>query len=119
MDSQSFIQSDLFEQFAEPLVAELVTLVSLGDEFDEFVSESVCPLVFEMVDRINNDGLWIRLNTAILMKTRLEHPWKVRAAALKVVLHMFNKLGERYLVVLNDTLSFLSESLEDEQAEVE
>ena len=32
---------------------------------------------------------------------------------------MFNKLGERYLVVLNDTIPFLSESLEDDSQEVE
>ena len=56
----------------------------------------------------------MRLNTAILMKTRMEYPWKVRQASLKIVEHMFNKMGERYLVVLNDTIPFLSESLEDE-----
>ena len=33
--------------------------------------------------------------------------------------HVFSILGERYLVVLNDTLGFLSESLEDENPEVE
>lgn len=32
---------------------------------------------------------------------------------------MFTKLGERYLVVLNETLPFVSESLEDENPEVE
>ena len=32
---------------------------------------------------------------------------------------MFSKMGERYLVVLNDTLPFLSESLEDEHQDVE
>ena len=72
-----------------------------------------------MNDRINNEGLWMRLNTAILMKTRSDHPWKVRQAALKLVEHMFCKLGERYLVVLNETMPFLSESLEDEHPQVE
>jgi len=33
--------------------------------------------------------------------------------------HLFNKLGERYLVVLNDTIPFISESLEDDSQEVE
>ena len=72
-----------------------------------------------MVERINNESLWVRLNVAILMKTRGEHPWQVRLAALKVVEHMFAMMGERYLVVLNETLPFLSESLEDEHPLVE
>jgi len=118
-DSGAFIQGDIFELLAEPLVAELVALSSLGKHFSPFVEDTVKPLVFEMVDRINNDTLWIRFNNAILMKTRTEYPWAVREAALKVVEHMFTKMGERYLVVLNDTLPFLSESLEDEHQDVE
>lgn len=118
-DNGAFIQSDIFESLAEPLVAELVTLQSLGDKFAPFIEETVKPLVFEMDDRINNESLWIKLNNAILLKTRIENPPAVREAALKIVEHMFSKLGERYLVVLNDTLSFLSESLEDENPEVE
>ena len=118
-DTGAFIQADIFEEFAEPLVTELLTLVSLDAYFDSFIENSLKPLVLEMNDRINNESLWMRFNTAILMKTRSEHPWKTRQAALKVVEHMFSKLGERYLVVLNDALPFLSESLEDEHPQVE
>lgn len=74
-DNGAFIQADIFEQLAEPLVAELVTLYSMGSSFDAFLEKSVKPLVFEMVERINNDNLTIRFNNAILMKTRAEHPW--------------------------------------------
>lgn len=118
-DSGSFIQTDIFEQLAEPLVAELVALNSLAPFFTSFIDDSLKPLVFEMLDRINNESLWIRMNNALLMKTRMEYPWEVRQAALKITEHMFVKMGERFLVVLNDTLPFLSESLEDEHPEVE
>jgi hypothetical protein len=118
-DTGAFIQADIFEEFAEPFVAELITLVGLDTHFDSYVENTLKPLVFEMMDRINNEGLWMRFNNAILMKTRSEHPWKVRHASLLLVEHMFSKLGERYLVVLNDTLPFLSESLEDEHPLVE
>jgi hypothetical protein len=74
----------------------------------------VKPLVFEMMERINNDTLWIQFTNAILMKSRIEYSWEIRLASLKVIDHMFNKLGERYLVVLNDALAFISESLEDD-----
>lgn len=118
-DTGAFIQGDIFEQLAEPLVAELVTLNSLGDHFNSFIEDTVKPLVFEMNDRINNESLWIKLNSAILMKSRPEFPPAVRQASLKIVEHMFTKLSERYLVVLNETLPFVSESLEDENPEVE
>lgn len=118
-DSGAFIQTDIFEQLSEPLVAELVRLSSLGPYFTGFIDDSLKPLVFEMLDRINNDALWIRTNNAILMKTRTEHPWQVRRAALSLTEHLFTKMGERFLVVLNDTLPFLSESLEDEHPDVE
>ena len=118
-DTGAFIQGDTFELLAEPLVAELVTLHSLGEHFVPFIDDTVKPLVFEMNERINNESLWIKLNTALLLKTRPEYPPAVRQAALKIVEHMFTKLGERYLVVLNETLPFVSESLEDENPEVE
>lgn len=72
-----------------------------------------------MLERINNESLWIQMNNAILMKTRSEHPWQVRQGALKITEHLFAKMGERFLVALNDTLPFLSESLEDEHPDVE
>jgi len=72
-----------------------------------------------MMDRINNESLWIRLNNAILFKTRAENPWKVRQAALSVIKNQFDLMGERYLIVLNDTIPMLSECLEDEKVEVE
>lgn len=37
-----------------------------------FVDRSLKPLVFEMDDRINDDAMWIKLNLAVLMKTRSE-----------------------------------------------
>ena len=62
--------------------------------------------------------MWIKLNYAILMKTRSEQ-WQTRQGALLVIEHLFETMRERYLVVLNDTIPFLSELLEDENEMVE
>mmetsp|Transcript_24712 Transcript_24712/g.29100 ORF Transcript_24712/g.29100 Transcript_24712/m.29100 type:complete len:99 (-) Transcript_24712:30-326(-) len=75
-------------------------------------------MVFEMNDRINEDSMWLKMNYAILLKTRSEQ-WMTRQAALLVIEHLFETLRERYLVVLNDTIPFLSELLEDENEKVE
>lgn len=118
-DSNSFIQADIFEKLAEPLVSKLITLNSLGTHFKPFIEDCVKPLIFEMLDRIDQPTLWVKFNSELLLKTRQSFAPEIRAASLEVVNHLFNKLGERYLVVLNDTIPFLSESLEDDSQEVE
>ena len=52
------------------------------------------------------------------MKTRSEQ-WQTRLAVLSVIDHLFEKMRERYLVILNDTIPFISELLEDENEQVE
>ena len=59
------------------------------------------------------------MNNSILMKSRQNYKPATRLASLEIVLYLFTKLGERYLIVLNDTLPFLSESLEDDNHDVE
>jgi U3 small nucleolar RNA-associated protein 10 len=52
------------------------------------------------------------------MKTRSEQ-WQTRLAVLNVIENLFDKMRERYLVILNDTIPFISELLEDEDERVE
>ena len=53
-DTNSFIQADIFEKLADPLVSKLITLNSIGTaNFKRFVQDSVKPLIFEMLDRID------------------------------------------------------------------
>lgn len=52
------------------------------------------------------------------MKTRSEN-WQTRLAVLSVIDYLFDKMRERYLVILNDTIPFVSELLEDENEKVE
>jgi len=94
-----------------------VTLVSIPNYFD-FVRSSLKPLVLEMNERINDDGMWQKLNYSFLMKTRNED-YRVRLATLQVIEHLFDTMRERYLVILNDTIPFISELLEDENEQVE
>lgn len=76
------------------------------------------PTALEVVERINNDDMWKKINYDILMKTRNSQP-QVRLGAFKVIEHLFERIGERFLILLNDTLPFLSEGMEDENPDVE
>jgi U3 small nucleolar RNA-associated protein 10 len=62
--------------------------------------------------------MWKKINYDLLMHTRSQDI-TCRLGAFKVVQHLFDRIGERYLILLNDTLPFLSEGLEDENPEVE
>lgn len=52
------------------------------------------------------------------MKTR-SNKVETRLAVLTVIEHLFDNMRERYLVILNDTIPFISELLEDEDERVE
>lgn len=95
----------------------MVTLLKHSD-FASFIESTVKPLVLDMNERINDDSSWQKLNYAVMMKTRSE-AWQTRLAALQVTEHLFDAMRERYLVILNDTIPFLSELLEDENEKVE
>ena len=116
-DNVSFIQNDSFEKISEPL-AKLVTLTSIGSEYTNFLEDVLKSCVFDIVERINNDDMWKKINYDILMHTR-DASAQVRLGAFKIVEHLFNRIGERYLILLNDTIPFLSEGMEDENPDVE
>lgn len=95
----------------------MVTLVGV-DKYMDFIEETLKPSIFEIIDRINNDDMWKKLNYEILLKTRSDN-WQIRLGAFKIIENLFQRIGERYLVLLNDTLPFLSEGMEDENNTVE
>ncbi len=71
-----------------------------------------------MVERINNDDMWKKINYDILMHTRNTQVL-IRLGAFKIIEHLFDRIGDRYLILLNDTIPFLSEGMEDENPDVE
>jgi U3 small nucleolar RNA-associated protein 10 len=112
----AFLQNDSFEVLCDP-IAELFDLCNLED-YESLVSESFKPMILEMDERTSDDNMWQKLNLTLLMKTRSEH-WQCRLGVLTVIDHLFEKMRERYLVILNDTIPFISELLEDENEKVE
>jgi hypothetical protein len=106
----------VFEKLIEP-ICKILDLTQMVD-FDKFIHVSAKTLILEMNERINNDNMWQKLNYALLMKTRSSKV-ETRMAVLTVIEHMFDGMRERYLVILNDTIPFISELLEDEDERVE
>ena len=115
-DSNSHLTVEVFEKLIEP-ICKILDLTQMAD-FDKFIHVSAKTLILEMNERINNDNMWQKLNYALLMKTRSSKV-ETRMAVLTVIEHMFDGMRERYLVILNDTIPFISELLEDEDERVE
>ncbi len=115
-DSNSLLTVEVFEKLVEP-ICKCLDLTAMAD-FDKFIHISAKTLVLEMNERINNDNMWQKLNYALLMKTRSSKV-ETRMAVLTIIEHMFDGMRERYLVILNDTIPFISELLEDEDERVE
>ena len=62
--------------------------------------------------------MWKKINFDILINARSANP-TIRLSTFTIIEHLFSRIGERYLILLNDTLPFLSEGLEDENPDVE
>jgi hypothetical protein len=60
----------MFETLCDP-IADLFELTTIS-QFDSFVENRLKPLILEMDERSNDDGLWQKLNYTLLMKTRSE-----------------------------------------------
>jgi hypothetical protein len=48
----------------------MVTLTALGSEYNNFLEVTMKSTVFDIVERINNDEMWKKINYDILMYTR-------------------------------------------------
>jgi U3 small nucleolar RNA-associated protein 10 len=66
---------------------------------------------------VNRDLLWKPLNHQILLETRHSLP-VVRKAAIKTLGYLFQEIGDDYLLLLPECLTFISELLEDSNYDI-
>jgi U3 small nucleolar RNA-associated protein 10 len=72
----------------------------------------VAPCIVEMLQSTNNDSLWKLMNYKLLMHTR-DDSNICRLTTLKILLHIITMIEERYLILIEDSIPFLTECLED------
>jgi U3 small nucleolar RNA-associated protein 10 len=109
-----FVTKERVAAITEPLVRHL----ALAAYDATYASEAVVPCVARLAAVASGDGAWKTLNYSVLMQTRQESG-AVRLAALEALHACFVAVGEEYLVMLPESLSFLSELLEDPDPMVE
>ncbi|XVE56436.1 hypothetical protein DITRI_Ditri04bG0009000 [Diplodiscus trichospermus] len=115
---QKFLDSSNFQVLLKPIVSQLVieppssleehpNILSVKEVDDLLV---VC--IGQMAVTAGTDLLWKPLNHEVLMQTRSEK-MRARILGLRIVKQFLDNLKEEYLVLLAETIPFLSELLED------
>jgi len=117
-DSDGLFDREKFERIMQPLVDQLDSSLQKTEAYEANVAEHLVPCLAQLAVTVGNDALWKPLNYQTLLKTRAESP-KVRVAALKVQLEFYRRLGNEFVVLLPETIPFLSELLEDDDEQVE
>ncbi|KAI8973417.1 hypothetical protein BDF20DRAFT_837366 [Mycotypha africana] len=118
-DNDNLWNATKFEKVLDPVVDQLlVTSKGTNSDYLSRMAAYVVPCVGQMAVTVSNDTLWKPLNHKVLLKTREDDP-EIRLAALKCIEEFYVRLGEEWLLFLAESISFLAELMEDDDARVE
>jgi U3 small nucleolar RNA-associated protein 10 len=114
-DSVGFTDEPCFNKLLPPLLYQM-TLVPPPGVSDEAAAEAGAALVECLPQMakaaVGQDMLWRLLNRGVLLTTRSPHI-RSRRLGLAVVTALSERLAEEYLILLPETVPFLSELVED------
>lgn len=120
-NTEGWIDEEKFRMAATPLVKMIGAyfVPDYAQEYPKFMSSYVVPTVVQLVVCTSgHDDWWQSFNHEVLIQTR--SPLKeVKLAAMKVIHECFARMSQEYLPLLPDTIPYLADLLEDEDAEVE
>ncbi|GAM27014.1 hypothetical protein SAMD00019534_101890 [Acytostelium subglobosum LB1] len=118
-DKDNFLDKQRFEKLMPALVNQLENQMGSNSEaYRNRMEKYLVPCITQLALTINQEMLWKPLNHSVLIKTR--NPYAaVRLSALSVIHALHKRLGERLIILLPETLPFISELLEDSVPDVE
>ncbi|DBA01122.1 TPA: hypothetical protein N0F65_001750 [Lagenidium giganteum] len=116
-DSDGFIDKDKFDLVMSPLV-DVFDIVKYDSSEKAFAFDIVAPCIANLAWAAKNDLLWKPLHYAVLMKSRSDNA-AVRLGALKTIEQCYQVIGDEFLAMLPESIPFLAELMEDNDAEVE
>eukprot|EP00045_Choanoeca_perplexa_P017837 m.268280 g.268280 ORF g.268280 m.268280 type:complete len:2222 (+) comp17650_c0_seq1:65-6730(+) len=117
-DEEEFVTTERFEALVQPLVDQLNNEHEDEAHYLARAQSDVVPTLTELMANTRNSKLWKKLNEAVLNKTRISSA-PVRRMALVSMQAFYHKMGEELLILLPETILYLSELLEDDDVEVE
>ncbi|KAJ3185328.1 HEAT repeat-containing protein 1 [Gaertneriomyces sp. JEL0708] len=117
-DNDGLIDGDKFARLLEPLVSQMDIKYNKPKGYLDLMSSYLVPCLGQLAVTAGNDALWKQLNQQVLLRTRDERA-EVRIIALKALQELYAKLGEEMLILFPETIPFLAELMEDDNADVE
>ncbi|KAL4455121.1 hypothetical protein ABPG74_006503 [Tetrahymena malaccensis] len=118
-DKEEFIDTTRFQNLIEPLLSIYDAFYfNAYSDYLAFIDAHLVPTIISLFQLLKEDYKWKTLNYNLLLKTRSENS-KIRLAILKTLEKILETFGERYMILVNDILPFISETLDDLDPEVE
>eukprot|EP01113_Clastostelium_recurvatum_P050026 TRINITY_DN937_c0_g1_i3.p1 TRINITY_DN937_c0_g1~~TRINITY_DN937_c0_g1_i3.p1 ORF type:complete len:1762 (-),score=318.92 TRINITY_DN937_c0_g1_i3:233-5518(-) len=136
-DADGFIDNAKFDRLLGPLVAQLDNPMMLASAKDvqppsktkskskargevstyrSFITEYVVPCLTQLAVDVHTPTLWKPLNYQIMLKARSSNS-HVRVSAVLAVQGLHERLGDELIELTDETLPFISELMEDGNAE--
>lgn len=116
-DTEGFINKEKFDKLLHPLV-NLITKAEQGKEGEKLIFDHLVPCISQLAVCIGNETLWKPLNYQVMLRSSHASP-KVRLASIKIAQEFYSRLGEEFLILLPETIPYISELMEDQDPEVE
>ncbi|KAL4503213.1 hypothetical protein ABPG72_000819 [Tetrahymena utriculariae] len=118
-DKEEFIDTTRFQNLIEPLLSIYDAFYfNAYSDYLTYIDTHLVPTLISLFQLLKEDYKWKTLNYNLLLKTRSENS-KIRLAILKILEKILETFGERYMMLVNDILPFISETLDDLDPEVE
>lgn len=116
-DKIGFIDSIRFEKIVKPIAAQ-IAVTEVAQNFVVFGEERLLPMYVNLFSLLRDDFMLKTLQFSILSVGTRHECIASRIISAKLALRVIDKFADRYVILLNDVLPFLSEMLDDEEAGV-
>eukprot|EP01117_Protostelium_nocturnum_P019681 TRINITY_DN8596_c0_g1_i2.p1 TRINITY_DN8596_c0_g1~~TRINITY_DN8596_c0_g1_i2.p1 ORF type:complete len:2097 (-),score=492.91 TRINITY_DN8596_c0_g1_i2:36-6326(-) len=117
-DNEGFITKERFDKLHVSIVEQLDNMLGTEEDYEYRISQLLVPTITQLALCVGKDVLWKPLNHQVLLKTRSESA-QVRYSSLRVLQELYTRLGEEVLVLVPETVPFISELMEDSNNKVE
>ena len=111
MYSKGELLSETVSDLIEPII-EQFKLSENKSKMLSYYEEAIKDCVCEMFKNIKSDDLFREFNEELLNLIKEEN-YVTRFLALKMVLHLFEVLKERYLTLISEIIPYIADTLED------
>lgn len=118
-DENKFLDKEKFEVLRSILINTIeINNLPNNENYSDYIDNYIIPCICQVILDINDDIQWKPFHHELLLLTRNSNE-NIKVASVKVIRECFTRVGEQYLILLSETMPYLSELLEDNNEEVE